>query len=223
MPRVRGGPPSCRLRVTEPGRRTHAHLQPCGSQGTLAPSLPHLLPASDKQPCRPHTYSSSHMLLPLGLSVFFFLLCFLESHPWCMETPRLGIESELQLPAYTTATAISDPSRVCSLHHSSRQRRVPHALSEPRDRVRVLVDTSRVRCCRATVGTPCRLSLSLSLSLLSLPLCLSVSISLSVSLPLSVSSVSVSLQCLCLFPHCLSLSLSLSPQRGPGPLTLTIY
>uniref|UniRef100_A0A8D1M8R1 Cystathionine beta-synthase n=1 Tax=Sus scrofa TaxID=9823 RepID=A0A8D1M8R1_PIG len=37
-----------------------------------------------------------------------------------MEVPRVGVESELQLPAYTTATATSDPSRVCDLHHSSR-------------------------------------------------------------------------------------------------------
>ena len=28
-----------------------------------------------------------------------------------MEVPRLGVESELQLPAYAAATAMSDPSR----------------------------------------------------------------------------------------------------------------
>jgi len=32
-----------------------------------------------------------------------------------MEVPRLRGESELQLPAYTTATATQDPSRVCDL------------------------------------------------------------------------------------------------------------
>ena len=30
-----------------------------------------------------------------------------------MEVPRLGVELELQLPAYTTATATWDPSRTC--------------------------------------------------------------------------------------------------------------
>ena len=30
-----------------------------------------------------------------------------------MEVPRLGVESELQLPAYTTATATQDLSRAC--------------------------------------------------------------------------------------------------------------
>ena len=32
-----------------------------------------------------------------------------------MEVPRLGVESELQLPAYTTATAMPDPSNVWDL------------------------------------------------------------------------------------------------------------
>ena len=35
------------------------------------------------------------------LSVFFV---FSGLHPWHMEVPRLGVESELQPPAYTTAT-----------------------------------------------------------------------------------------------------------------------
>ena len=36
-----------------------------------------------------------------------------------MEVPRLGVESELHLPSYATATATRDLSRVCDLHHSS--------------------------------------------------------------------------------------------------------
>ena len=38
-----------------------------------------------------------------------------------MEVPRLGVELELQLLAYTTATATQDPSHTCDLHHSSQQ------------------------------------------------------------------------------------------------------
>jgi len=34
-----------------------------------------------------------------------------------MEIPRLGVQLELQLPAYTTATATQDPSHVWDLHH----------------------------------------------------------------------------------------------------------
>ena len=35
-----------------------------------------------------------------------------------MEVPRLGVQSELQLPAYATATTRPDLSHVCDLHHS---------------------------------------------------------------------------------------------------------
>ena len=45
-----------------------------------------------------------------GFSVVFcfcFCFCFLGLHPQHMEVPRLGVESELQLLAYATATAKS--------------------------------------------------------------------------------------------------------------------
>ena len=60
-----------------------------------------------------------------------------------MEVPRLGVESELQRPAYTTATAIPDPSRVCDLHHSSQQLWILHPLKEARDQTCILMGTSR--------------------------------------------------------------------------------
>src|SRR5512134_854213 len=66
-----------------------------------------------------------------------------------MEVPRLGVESELQPPAYARATATRDPSRVCNLHHSSRQRRIVNPLSKGRDRTRNLI----VNHC-GTTGTP---------------------------------------------------------------------
>ena len=46
------------------------------------------------------------------------LLFFLGLPLGHMKAPSLGVELELQLPAYTTATAIPDPSCVCDLHHS---------------------------------------------------------------------------------------------------------
>ena len=49
------------------------------------------------------------------------LFCFLGLYPRHMEVPRLGDESELQLPAYTTASATPDPSHVYKLHHGSRK------------------------------------------------------------------------------------------------------
>ena len=39
----------------------------------------------------------------------FFVVVFVFLHPRHMEVPKLGVESELQLPAYTTATATPDP------------------------------------------------------------------------------------------------------------------
>ena len=50
-----------------------------------------------------------------------------------MKVPRLVVPSELQLPAYTTATEAQDPSQVCDLRHNSWQRWIPHPLSGARD------------------------------------------------------------------------------------------
>ena len=50
----------------------------------------------------------------LSLSFYFlFIFCFLGPNPQHMDVPRLGVELELQLPAYATAIAMSDPSRLC--------------------------------------------------------------------------------------------------------------
>ena len=61
-----------------------------------------------------------------------------------MEVPRVGVELELQLPAYVTATATPNPSHICDLHHSSRQRWILNPLSEARDPTCILMGTSRV-------------------------------------------------------------------------------
>ena len=71
-----------------------------------------------------------------------------------MEVPRLGVESELQLPAYATATATPDLSCVCNLHHSSRPRQILHPLSKARNRTCNFMVPSQVRFCCATMGTP---------------------------------------------------------------------
>ena len=71
-----------------------------------------------------------------------------------MEVPKLGVQSELQLPAYTTATATPDLNHVCDLHHSSQQRRIPNLLSEARDRMHNLMVPSPVRFHCVMIGTP---------------------------------------------------------------------
>ena len=48
--------------------------------------------------------------------LFWVFLVFFLPHLQHMEVPRLGIESELQLPAYTTA--MPDPIHICDLHHT---------------------------------------------------------------------------------------------------------
>ena len=46
---------------------------------------------------------------------FLFFLLFLGPYPRHMEVPRPGVESELQLPAYTTAIYTQDLSHICDL------------------------------------------------------------------------------------------------------------
>ena len=86
-----------------------------------------------------------------GVLSFFSFFCFLGLHLRHMDVSGLAVESELQLPAYATATATPDLSRICN--HSSLQHQILNPLSEPRDGTLILVNTSRVCYCRATVGT----------------------------------------------------------------------
>ena len=72
------------------------------------------------------------------------LFCFRGSHTQHMEVPRRGVESELQPPAYTTATATPDLSCICDLCHSSRQRRIHNPPREARDGTHILMDSSRI-------------------------------------------------------------------------------
>ena len=76
-------------------------------------------------------------LLPVSPLLFLIFLFF----PQHVEVPRLGVKSELQLPAYTAATAMWDPSCICDLQHSSRQRRILNPRSEARDQTHILTDT----------------------------------------------------------------------------------
>ena len=64
-----------------------------------------------------------------------------------MEVPKLGVKSELQPPAYTTATAMRDLSHICDLHCSSPQLWILNSLSQAKDQTCVLVDTNQVHYC----------------------------------------------------------------------------
>ena len=59
-----------------------------------------------------------------------------------MEVSRLGVESELRLPAYATAAAMPDLSCACDPDHSSRQHRILNPLYEAMDQTSIFMDTS---------------------------------------------------------------------------------
>ena len=84
-----------------------------------------------------------------------------------MQVLRLGVESELEMPAYTIDTAMPDLSHIFHLHHSSWQRRILNLLSKARDRTHNLMVPSWIHfllhhdgnCKRASSAAPGRLVL----------------------------------------------------------------
>ena len=78
------------------------------------------------------------------LNFGFFFFVFLGLYPWHTEVPRLEVESELQLPAYTIATATRDLSHVCDLHHNSWPCQIINPLSNARDRTLVHMAASQI-------------------------------------------------------------------------------
>ena len=70
-----------------------------------------------------------------------------------MEVPLLGIELELELPSYATATAMHDQSYM-TLHHSSWQLWNFNQMSTARYHTHVLTDSSCVHYLGAMTGTP---------------------------------------------------------------------
>ena len=65
----------------------------------------------------------------------------------------LGVESELQLLAYTTATATWDPSHIRAIA-CSRQCRISDPMNEAKNQTHILMDTSRIHLYCAMTGTP---------------------------------------------------------------------
>ena len=124
-----------KTRCGEPGPR--------GGDSPLVLALAEELADPQQLPCFQPVASPALAVVCLffGFGLLFF--CF-SANPRHMEVPRLGVQSELQLLAFTTATATQDPSRVCDPYHNSCQRRILHPLSEAKDRTRVLMDDSQI-------------------------------------------------------------------------------
>ena len=76
------------------------------------------------------------------LNILFFFFSYVGLHLLHMEVPRLGVKSEVQLQAYTTATAMGDPSRICNLCCTLQQGGIPNPLSEVRDWTHIFMDSS---------------------------------------------------------------------------------
>ena len=137
--------PHCPMAQGSP-RSTHSHAAPLPLLGTLSSLSCKLATCFHYHPCFAHSYTFAIWFiqhLPVFL-VFVCLFCFFRAILWHMEVPRLGVESELQQPAYTTATAMRDPSCVYNLHHSSWQRWILNPLSGARDGTLVLTDASQI-------------------------------------------------------------------------------
>ena len=88
---------------------------------------------------------------PLGLQVFFGF--FFRATPTAHGGYQARGLTELQLPAYTTATAMPDLSHICDLHHSLWQCQILNLLSEPRDWTCNLMVPSQIHFCWAMMGT----------------------------------------------------------------------
>ena len=85
--------------------------------------------------------------------LYYFFFFFLGPHLQHMEIPKLGVESELQVLAYTTVTAMWDLRSICSLYHSSQQYWISNPLYKAWDQTHSLIDTSQIHFCCATRGT----------------------------------------------------------------------
>ena len=77
------------------------------------------------------------LVSPLLFFSFFLFLFWAAQH---MKVPRLGVESERQLPAYTAATATQDPSYIFDQCCSLLWRQILSPLSEAWDGTRILMD-----------------------------------------------------------------------------------
>ena len=76
--------------------------------------------------------------------LLFIYLFILGLHLRHMDVPPLGVKLELQLPAYTTAIAMLDPSCICDLHCSLWQRQIFNLLREASGQTCTLMNTGGV-------------------------------------------------------------------------------
>ena len=88
------------------------------------------------------------------IHIFLFFSFFLGPAPVAFGSSQARGQIGVQLPVYTTATAMQDPSHVCDLYHILRQYWILNPLNDARDGTHILVDTSWVCYHWATMGIP---------------------------------------------------------------------
>ena len=79
--------------------------------------------------------------------IIIIIFCLFGAAPQHMDVPRLGVNSELQLPDYVRATATQDLATSVTYTTAHCQRWILYPLSEARDGTRILMDTSQIRFC----------------------------------------------------------------------------
>ena len=90
-----------------------------------------------------YIYECAHYMVLFRVCVCM-CFAFLGPQSQHVEVPRLRVQSELQLLAYATATAMQYLSYVCDLHHSSQQCRISYLLSKARDQTSIFMDASQI-------------------------------------------------------------------------------
>lgn len=89
---------------------------------------------------------------------FVFVLLLFRAALNAYGSSQIGVKLELQLPAYTTGTAMQNPSHVRNLHSSATH--ILNPLSEARDQTCILMDTSQSHFHCTTMATPSCFSLN---------------------------------------------------------------
>ena len=99
-------------------------------------------------------YKHTSLKGPTRDLIFILFICLLLLFRAEFAAPSPGIQSELQLLAYTKAIATRDPTHICDRHHSSWQGQIPDPLSKARNPTRILMDTSWIHFHCTGMGTP---------------------------------------------------------------------
>ena len=84
-------------------------------------------------PEREPTSPPEHLSAAIFKKPFHFFFSFLQLHLRHVAVPELELKSELQLPAYATATATRDLSHICNLCCSLWQHRILNLLIKGKD------------------------------------------------------------------------------------------